>query len=173
MTVVYRLRQGVRALLAFSKPLDVELARQHLSPSLFALFNRLQRSEQAHSLNVLRSVLEQGAASPELTAAALLHDVGKVRWRLRIWQKTLAVLVRRGAPGLFHRWSQGDARQFWQRPFVVSEQHPAWSGEELLAAGASETVVWLATHHADPIEQWLGHPYENLLRRLQAADNEN
>ncbi len=173
MTAVYRLRQGARALLAFSHPVDLELAREHLSPALFALFERLQRSEQAHSLNVLRSVLAQGDTPPELAAAALLHDCGKVRWRLRIWQKTLAVLVRKGAPALFQRWSRGDARNFWVRPFVVSEQHAAWSGELLAAAGAPEAVVWLGTHHADPLEGWYDHPYAELLGRLQAADNAN
>lgn len=173
MTLVYRLRQGTRALLAFSRPIDDDLARQYLSPPLFALFGRLQRSEQAHSLNVLRSILAQGDAPPELVAAALLHDCGKVRWQLRIWQKTLAVLVRKGAPTLFRRWCSGDARNFWARPFVVSEHHPAWSGELLAEAGAPEAVVWLGMHHADPPEHWHGHPYENLLRRLQAADNAN
>ncbi len=168
-----RLRQGLRALLAFSRPVDRHLAAAFLSPDLLALFDRLQRSEQLHSLNVLRTVLAQGPTPPDLAAAALLHDVGKSRCRLAVWQKTLAVLVRAFAPGRFRRWADSDPARRWAQPFAVAVHHPAWGAEMLAAAGASETTVWLAAHHADDPARWAQHPDIYLLQRLQRADDAN
>ena len=96
-----RLAQGLRALLAFAASPDLALAQQHLTDCEFAAFRALSRSEQLHSLNVLRAVLEEQPRAPRiLSAAALLHDVGKSRRRLAVWQKTLAVLIQSFAPAL-------------------------------------------------------------------------
>ena len=173
MTAAYRIRQGVRALFASARPVDDRLAAEHLPPPLLALFRQMRPGEQLHSLNVLRAVLAQDVTPPALTTAALLHDVGKIRYPLAVWQKTVAVLVRAFLPALFRRWSASDARYFWQRPFVVYVQHPAWSAEILAQAGASADAVWLAGHHADDAEQWRDHTLYILLKRLQAADDAN
>ena len=103
--VVYRLRQGLSALFAFARPVDTELASEYLSNDLLKLFQRLKRGEQLHSLKVLRTVLQTGAADRDLEVAALLHDVGKTRYPLAIWQKTLAVLVRAVSPALHARFA--------------------------------------------------------------------
>jgi len=173
MTAAYRIRQGLRAVLAFSQPVEVSLAAEYLTPELLALFEQMRRGEQLHSLNVLRAVLEQGATPRDLAVAALLHDVGKSRYSLRTWQKTLAVLVRALSPAWFARWSEGDPAHVWMRPFVVYVQHPAWGANMIAAAGASETAVWLVAHHQDFAERWEHHPCAALLRRLQQADNSN
>lgn len=173
MTATHRLQQGLRALLAFSRPVDLHLARAHLSPALLRLFTQMRHSEQLHSLNVLRAVLAQGSTPPALATAALLHDVGKVRYPLFVWQKTLAVIIRAVSPALFDRWSMGSPRNMWMRPFVVSVRHPAWSGELLAQHNAPADAVWLAEHHQDPLERWADHPNAPLLRRLQAADEAN
>ncbi|MBI5666763.1 MAG: HD domain-containing protein [Chloroflexi bacterium] len=170
---VQRFRQGLADLFAFALPVDRELAARHLTPELLALFDRLQRGEQLHSLNVLRDVLAQGPTPRELAVAALLHDAGKSLYPLRTWQRTYAVLLRRIFPALARRWQDGDPRRLWQRPFVVTEHHPAWSAELLAAAGAPEGAVWLAAYHADDPGRWAGHPLVELLRRLQQADDAN
>jgi hypothetical protein len=169
-----RLKQGLRALLAFSRPVDWDLARTTLSPELLTLFQRLKRSEQLHSLNVLRGVLAQGDAPHDLCVAALLHDVGKTRYPLAVWQKTFAVLLRAFAPALFKRWSTtGSPANPLQRPCIVSVQHPAWSAEMVAEIGASETAIWLIAQHSEPAERWAQHPATPLLRRLQQADDVN
>lgn len=170
---VYRVRQGLRALFAFSRPVDADLAARHLTPEQLALFESMRRSEQLHSLNVLRVVLAQGDTPPELAVAALLHDAGKSRYPLAIWQKTSAVLVRAFAPGLYRRLSQRDPDSLWARPFVVSVRHPSWSAELLARAGASDAAVWLVTHHQDAPELWRDHDDYPLLKRLQSADDAN
>lgn len=172
MGAFYRFQQGVRALLAFTQPVDHDLAAAHLPPHLLPCFEQMRRSEQLHSLNVLRSVLQQEIDTPPpLAQAALLHDVGKSRYPFPVWQKTLVVLVRAFLPYLFKQLSQGSTDNFWQRPFVVNVQHPQWSAE--MAAGADEQTRWLIAHHADLLSQWGEHPDLYLLKRLKQADDAN
>lgn len=171
VAVGYRLRQGLRALLAFTQPVDVALAEQTLTPALLDLFQRMDRGEQLHSLLVLRDVLAGGEAPPELKAAALLHDVGKSCYPIGVWQKTLAVAAQTLRPGLYARLSQGVALNPIQRPFVVYAEHPRWGAQMVAEVGGSEALVWLIAHHADPLSQWQGHPYQEMLERLQRADD--
>jgi hypothetical protein len=173
MTAVYRLQQGVRALFAFSQPVDWALAERYLSPKLLALFRQMDRGEQLHSLGVLRVVLAQGDTPTDLGVATLLHDVGKSRYPISVWQKTLVVIVRALMPGATMRWSKGSPLNLWERPFVVYEQHPLWSAELLGAAGASEAVCWLVAHHADHIETAPTPTPLEWLKRLQQADDQN
>ena len=172
---IHRLRQGLRALFASTRPVDDQLAGRFLSRDQFTAFRRLQRGEQLHSLNVLRAVLAQEEITPpDLALAALMHDVGKIRSPQRLWQKSITVLVRRFSPSLFVRLSRHTRSNVWySRPFVAYVDHPAWSAEILAQIGASEAAIWLVAHHADPAEQWQTHDLFPLLQRLQAADDTN
>ena len=163
----------MRALFAFARPVDLDLAARSLSPEQLDLFQRMRRAEQLHSLNVLRALLDQGDTPPDLAVAALLHDVGKSRYPLALWQKTAAVLVRALAPALFHRLSAGDPRRMLNRPFVVYVHHPAWSAELAAQVGSSPGAVWLIAQHQQPADQACGHDLCHLLKRLQRADDAN
>jgi len=164
----------MRALLAFSYPVDYPLAEQYLSAKQMVLFRQMGRSEQLHSLNVLRSVLAQSAQTPhDLAVAALMHDVGKSRYKLWVWQKTVSVLVKKFLPKLSTRLSTYNNLTFWNAPFVVRQWHPKWSAELLAESDSSAGVIWLAEHHADDAEQWHEHPNYPLLVRLQQADDAN
>lgn len=173
MAAAHRLRQGIRALMAFSQPVDYQPVVQSLNPVQQQLFRQMKRSEQLHSVKVLIEIQAQGAVPDDLAVAALLHDVGKSRYPLAIWQKTLAVLVRAFAPGLFRRWSTGTATPLWKRGFVVAVKHPQWSAEMVAKTQASERAIWLIVHHADSPTDWEDHPYLPLLKRLQEADDSN
>jgi len=162
-----RLRQGLNALLAFARPVDQALAERHLSPELQQCFERLRRSEQLHSLRVLRALQAEGAAGPDLAVAALLHDLGKTRWPFPLWQRVLVVLLPALAPALARRLSRGRESDLLARPFLLHEQHPAWGGRMARAAGASERAAWLIENHAE------GADDDADLARLRAADERN
>lgn len=162
-----RLRQGLNALLAFAQPVDRAGAARHLTPELQQCFGRLRRSEQLHSLRVLRALQAEGAVGPDLAVAALLHDLGKTRWPFPLWQRVLVVVVPALAPTLARRLARGRERDPLARPFLLCERHPAWGARMARAAGAGERAAWLIENHAtETIE-------DAELARLRAADERN
>ncbi len=167
-----RLAQGLRALLAFAMSPDLALAQKYLSDCEFAAFQAMSRSEQLHSLKVLRALLDAEPDAPSvLTAAALLHDVGKSRRRLAVWQKTLAVLVQSLAPGLSQQLSREESPSAWRIPFIVRQHHPKWGGEILRACGSDAELIWLVEHHQAEANAHRAHPAVTMLHSLKAADN--
>lgn len=174
MPVAQRIQQGIYALFAFAREVDYELAERYLNLEQIALFRSMAKSEQLHSLNVLRDVLLQAEQTPgDLAVAALLHDSGKSRKHLMVWQKTISVLVRKLLPELDNRLSVDRKLSFWRAPFIVRRHHPKWSGELLSQMKSSDCVIWLVTHHAGSVDDWRDHPYHELLVRLQTADDAN
>ncbi len=170
--MLHRLGQGLRAVLAFATSPDLDLAGRYLTQRELAAFTRMSRADQLHSLNVLRSVLRAEPAAPAvLTAAALLHDVGKSRYHLAVWQKTLAVLMLRFAPGLSQKLSHEESFSKWRALFVVRRNHPKWSGELLRECGSDTVVIWLAENHHGDAKHYRDHKYISLLTTLQAADS--
>ncbi len=174
MRVAYRLRQGLRDILAFRQTVDMALVCQVLTPAQVSIFCRMTHAEQVHCVNVLRSVLADGQPTAhDLQVAALLHDVGKSRCPLNVAQRSLAVAAHHLLPRLDASLSRVERFDWWRAPFVVRQHHPRWGAELLRMNGGSERAVWLVEHHADLLHKWDGHPYAPLLARLQAADNAN
>lgn len=174
MGAVGRLRQVVRAIGAFAQPVDHALARRYLTPEQHALFCRMTRSEQLHSLRVLRAVLAQsGETPPALAVAALLHDVGKTRYRLNLFERALPVVVKKLAPRLEAQLSAQETPEGWHAPFVVRRHHPKWGAAMLCQTMCNKHAVWLVARHADPPAKWEHHALYPLLVRLKRADDAN
>ncbi len=172
MSAVTRLRQGLRALTAWTRPVDEALAETVLTEAQLALFRRMRRGERLHSLNVLRTVRAAGHQEHDLLVAALLHDSGKTIAPFYLHERVLVVLARRFLPALYRRWARGEPRG-WTRPFAISARHPEWSAELVAAAGGSARAVELCRRHAEPVAGPPGGETERLLAILQAADDRN
>lgn len=170
---MHRIRQGMRALFAWARPVDEGLAAQVLTPALMALFKKMRRSERQHSLNVLRMVRLCGYDHPALLMAALLHDVGKVRAPFHLWERVLVVLVKAAAPALAKRWGESDNLKSWKRPFMISVQHPQWGADMVAAAGGDALTVAIIAAHQMRLDHAPNTPMEQLLAALQAADDAN
>jgi hypothetical protein len=168
----YRARQFWHALAAAPTAEELSQASQVLSPELMQLFLRQHPSEQAHSLKIYLLLRQQGEASPDLLSAALIHDAGKSRYPLRIWERVLVVIIQTLAPAKAQQWGRATPRG-WKRPFAVASQHAAWGAEMAQACGASPlTVALIRRHHESPCMN-PAQPEDELLRRLHSMDNNN
>ena len=148
--VRYRVAQFVRTLAAPLRPLDAAYAGAHLAPSLLELFRALPPAEQVHALALCRTLEARGQTDPDLLAAALLHDVGKLRVRPRLWERVIAVLGEHYLPARAEMWAMGAPRGL-RRAFVIRQQHAAWGAELAADAGASpRTVELIRRHHSAP-----------------------
>ncbi|MEP7287718.1 MAG: HD domain-containing protein [Chloroflexota bacterium] len=170
--MILRLRQGLRALASPFLSVDFEMAAKVLSPSLMVLFRQMRRSEQQHSLNVLRTLRGWGYDEPPLMVAALLHDVGKSRVPYHLWDRVLVVLARNAAPNAVEQWGAFSPTG-WYRPFAVSVQHPQWSAEMVKAAGADPVTIELIVDHQCYLDHSPKDLTERMLWALQTADNAN
>lgn len=146
MRIKYRATQFWKALSTGPSLEQITKARNILTPQLMGLFLTMQPSEQAHSLKILEELEQQGHVQPDLLTAALLHDVGKTRYPLRIWERVEIVIAKFCFPKKVEAWGRGDALG-WKRPFVVAVQHPAWGADAAAAAGASPLSVDLIRRH--------------------------
>ena len=168
----YRVRQFRQALWAKPQIEQVEQAKQLLTPIQFELFQQLQLSEQVHALDVFSQLRAQGEIDPDLLAAALLHDVGKILYPLRVWDRVVIVLTKKFVPKLTKQWEQA-VPESWKRPFVVSAQHPAWGADLAEEREVSSLTAALIRHHQDNTVKGFSQEDQRKLTTLQAVDENN
>ena len=194
--ILYRTRQFWHDLRLAPTTVDLEQVRSVLNPAQFELFTRMQPAEQAHSLAVFDRLSSAGESHPDLLAAALLHDVGKILYPLKLWERVWIVLGSALFPNRSRVWSQGDldtlkSLALWKRPFLVSGQHAQWGADLAARANSSALVVSLIRSHQDTLaggNPAKGHAFSNLpgtelfeinglgadlLQKLQAADDKS
>lgn len=149
-----------------------QVAQAVLNAKESALFFRFPVGEQRHSYQVMELLQTNGQTNENLLTAALLHDIGKVRYPMWLWERVLIVLVKAFMPQRLQVWGQGEAKG-WKRPFVIREQHPAWGAQLAKAAGSSPLTIRLIARHQDPLPDPLQTEEDYLLAQLQWADDQN
>ena len=163
-----RIYRGVEALLAPFRKVDNTPAQNFLSPAALALFHQMSTTDRAHSLRVYNWLLAQGYTQRDLLTAGLLHDCGKAAAKLSVTQRTLKVLLKKMAPGLWQQLSAPTTPERWRYPFFVLAEHARIGAEWAQEAGCSELTCWLIANHETYISPH--HPRYQLLRALQNAD---
>ncbi len=177
MRIQYRAHQFWRSVFLKIDHRELAEAQEQLSPAQWALFTQLQPAEQAHAWRMLHRLLQQGENHPDLLVAALLHDVGKLRYRLNPLERAAVVLAQAIIPGWAHRWGNLPAAHWeempgWRKAFVIIEHHAEWGAELAHQAGVSPLAEELIRQHHSLLPQ--AAELENqLLQALWAADNEN
>jgi hypothetical protein len=172
MTFAYRIAQFIRNLTARITFEDLEEADSYMPSEMHPLFRRMSISEQAHSLRVMRALISEGCTDSDVLAAGLLHDVGKIRHPLNIFERIVAVLVRRVFPKIIEREWEEQVKG-WQRPFFVADCHPKWGAELVADAGGSKRLVELIRRHQEAVPSLPKTELERQLAALKAADEKN
>jgi putative nucleotidyltransferase with HDIG domain len=176
--ILYRVRQFWRTIAVKTNPDELERAQVRLSPDQRELFGQLQPGEKGHALAMYRRLLEQGENQPDLLVAALLHDVGKTRYRLNPLVRVMVVLVKAVSPERSRRWGSlspngWDGLPPWRKVFVVAEQHAGWGAEMARKSGVSPLTETLIREHHHPQGHAVGDVEQDLQRKLWVVDNES
>ncbi len=178
MRIQYRISQFWRALFARINPPDISQVLAVLSQDQRALFARLQPGEQKHALIVYRRLLEKGENQPDLLVAALLHDVGKLRYRMNPLERSMVVLVKAVLPKKALLWGElpttnWESLPSWRKAFIVAAQHPEWGAELAREAGVSILTENLIRQHDQPCSQGPDSEETSLLHKLWLVDNDS
>jgi len=178
MRLLYRARQFWLALGAQPDPNELSLAASLLTSAQMVLFSELQPTEQAHALNILSRLLDQGETHPDLLAAALLHDCGKQLSPLTPLERVWIVIAQKLFPLRARDWGRVERELLvrvprWRRSLVVAEQHPAWGAEMARQAGASPLLEALIRRHQEHLNNGGANLEEELLYKLQVVDNDS
>lgn len=132
---------------------DLAWADEHLGPGEQDLLRRMSNPDQRHAVEVARAVAaELPDAEQSVLAAALLHDVGKVRSGFRTPARVAAtVFWAVASDDIADRWLSADGLR---RRAAEYRRHPEIGERLLLNAGAHAlTAAWAADHHKSA-EKW-------------------
>ncbi len=149
--VLYRIWQAFMTVTHRPTEEDLAQIRAFLPPKLWDLFLQMSPAEQAHGLRVWRALQAWGVQDRDVLMAGLLHDVGKSRFRLRLWERTLVVLLVKGFPHRWKEWARANGPR-WRRALAATLEHPHRGAEMLAQHGAPPRVVMLTRYHHDPPE---------------------
>lgn len=170
MKLGYRLTQFWHAVSQKPTAQDLNEVRLLLTPEQTALFLKMLPAEQTHALRVLHFLQQQGQHHPNLLCAALLHDVGKIRYPLALWQRIWIVVAQRLFPSRAHQWAQ-NPRNAWQKALQAAEKHPEWGAQLAAEVGCEPLTLQLITHHQQHQIQSFQSLEDWLLKSLQIADD--
>jgi len=140
----YRTRQLIKAFNPRINGQERSEAEQLLGRELWPLFDSMSKRDQRHSLDVYRTLKDQGHTDPDLRIASLLHDSGKAALagvKVRLWHRIAYVLLDAGAPWALRRLTKGSGG------LAALNEHPERGALIAEALGAPPSVVELIRRH--------------------------
>lgn len=148
-------------------PVDAAL-RAELQPAEWDLVARLTIGDRAHLFDTWRRLNETGCHDSDVLKAAILHDIGKVddRGRVYLAHRVSMVMLRRFAPRLLNLLA-GNSVPGWRYGFYLAIEHPRVGAELARLAGCNPRTCWLIAHHQDN-----GASSDEGLAMLQSVDEE-
>ncbi len=172
----HRIEQFWNALIAKPNNSDLALVSRILPAELMVLFYQMTRDEQAHSIRVCRRLIAEGESESDLLAAALLHDIGKINYPLKLWERVWVVLWsmiknNRNRTNWQVPWKEINQHPWWKRALIVAENHAEWGSQILQDYHANPRIIWLVRYHQEGKENGNWNKDRILLEKLKRADD--
>ena len=150
----YRIQQFLSGINAGVDTDEQAAAMTWLPEQAQPLFAAMPLDARRHSLNVLATLLAAGYDDPDLCAAALLHDMGKVAAQeagvgINLWVRGPMVVAEALAPDFLRAQARTEQNTGWRYAVHVQLEHPAIGAQRARAAGCSELTCWLIAAHQD------------------------
>lgn len=156
---MYRIKQFIWAISAKHKPINKELLNEYLNRKEKRLFNKLDISEQHHSIRVCTEALHINkyidTDTKKLAKIALLHDVGKSVTKLNIIDKSILVIL--------DKVTKGNLKKIKNRKVDVYYNHPHKSVSLLKKIDKydNDFIEAIENHHYKDIDS---NKYLNIIR---------
>lgn len=166
----YRLMQFWWAVTA--RPVADKVVGAWLNSAELTLFRQYSPNDQQHAVRVVRHLQSINVTHPSLIKAALIHDIGKTKVTLSVWDRCFIVLASLLMPLRAKQWGTEESRlDSWRKPFIVREQHARWGAGMASAAGCDPITVDLIARHQDKDLSSDNPEVDALLEKLQWADD--
>lgn len=159
--MIYRIRQFWQALRPKICSEELNWAFGILPSSAIPLFLDQSLAEQRHALDVALDLRSAEPRNRNLLIAALLHDCGKTKNPLNVWERIYIVLLQRASRKTWDCLLRSCS--FLSSPLRTAQEHPTWGAELALHIGLDMEIVELIHYHHFP-RTWEG-------RLLYEADN--
>lgn len=159
--MLYRIRQFRHAIFPKIKSEELQWAISLLPSCSVPLFKAQSPPEQRHALDVALDLWGSGVKTPHLLIAALLHDCGKTKYPLKVWERITIVLLQKAPQRIWNYLLHSSS--LFSAPLRTAQEHPHWGAEMASEIGLDPLVVELIREHHTPSSQ------EGYL--LSAADN--
>lgn len=180
--MVRRIRQFISAI--YPRRLDPdELAwiNRHLAPAERAIFFQMALYDQKHAVAVSRRAerlarergVWDGRRIRIVVRAGLLHDIGKIRGDLGVWDR-VAIVLSGNRPEAAKRWIEegvadllaGRLKSGIRRARYAEAVHPARGAAMARLMGVEEEVVSLIRRHQHDVGEQGGDAESDLLLEL-------
>lgn len=97
VNMVKRIRQFIQNIRYSYQKIDEDFLILYLNEKELSLFRRLKKSEQIHSILIAKDIREELGEDREkgMIRAALFHDIGKITRPMNLFEKSMAVILKK------------------------------------------------------------------------------
>lgn len=172
--MIYRIKQVIWAIDCSFKKINYGYISEYLSRDEIMLFDKLKHSEKHHCIRVCIDCLEinkrrkMNVDEILLGKLALLHDIGKVEYKLNIIKKSILVIL--------DKITNSKLKKFSKFKSVDIYYNHGLKGKNILLNGNIEKTKY-SNDFLDAIEnhhKYIEDEYNNILLKILAeADNMN
>lgn len=162
---MYRIKQFIWAISSIFSKIDYQVINKYLDTEEKDIFFRLSKSEQCHSIRVCKDCLyniDDSIDKEIMAKIALLHDVGKINYKLNIFEKSICIIIKKVTNIDYRKVNYDKVRNYYNHP-----NESVRLLETLNKKYSDEFIYSIRNHHND---ECIENKYLTLLKN---ADDRN